>query len=425
MNRQLRLTNLHCLLAAVCFALVATAFAVDPPPDGGYPNETTAEGEDALFSETTGVENTALGYHALYSQDGRHNNTGVGANVLAANVAGYANTAVGADALSVSTYTNNNTAIGYAALSGDFYVGDSDNVAVGYRAMALASSYSSVAIGSEALVLDQGQLNVAVGKESLTANVNGAQNTAVGWRSLFNNKSGSGNTAEGLQAMFFNRHGNSNVAVGQFALGNNMKGSHNIALGFDAGMNTKRNNNIMIGNDGAEEDARVIRIGTEGTQTNSYIAGISGVTVAGGVGVVVDASGHLGTLTSSARYKDNIKPMDKASEAIFSLKPVTFRYKKALDPKAIPQFGLVAEQVEKVSPDLVACDEQGKPYTVRYEAVNAMLLNEFLKEHRKVESLEATVMQLHSALREQAAQIEKISARLETNGPVPRVVVTH
>ena len=168
---------------------------------------------------------------------------------------------------------------------------------------------------------------------------------------------------------------------------NNTTGSNNIALGFNAGFNlTTGSNNIDIGNTGvAAGESNTIRIGTEGTQKATFIAGISGVTVAGGVGVIIDTNGHLGTVVSSARFKDEIKPMDKASEAILALQPVTFRYKKELDPDGIPQFGLVAEQVEKVNPDLVARDEQGKPYTVRYEAVNAMLLNEFLKEHRKVE----------------------------------------
>jgi hypothetical protein len=128
----------------------------------------------------------------------------------------------------------------------------------------------------------------------------------------------------------------------------------------------------------------------------------------------------LGTVTSSACYKEAIKPMDKASEAILALKPVTFRYKNELDPDGIPQFGLVAEQVEKVNPDLVARDEQGKAYTVRYEAVNAMLLNEFLKEHRKVQ--EATVTQLQAAFKAQAAQIQKVSDQLERQAPGPRVV---
>jgi hypothetical protein len=161
----------------------------------------------------------------------------------------------------------------------------------------------------------------------------------------------------------------------------------------------------------------------------TFIAGISGATVAAGVGVIIDTSGHLGTVLSSARFKDAIKPMDKASESIWALQPVTFRYTHELDPDGIPQFGLVAEQVAKVNPDLVVRDEQGKPYTVRYEAVNAMLLNEFLKEHRKVEGLEATAAQqqkeieaLTATLRAQAAQIQKVSDQLRTQAGAPLVV---
>jgi predicted ribosome quality control (RQC) complex YloA/Tae2 family protein len=152
--------------------------------------------------------------------------------------------------------------------------------------------------------------------------------------------------------------------------------------------------------------------------------------VPAGVGVIVGTDGKLGTVVSSARFKDEVKPMEKASEGILALKPVTFRYKKELDPQGIPQFGLVAEQVEKVNPDLVARDEQGKPYSVRYEAVNAMLLNEFLKEHRKgeqqdrkIEELEATVAKLQSVLKEQAAQIQKVSAQVELGKPAPRTVL--
>jgi len=204
-------------------------------------------------------------------------------------------------------------------------------------------------------------------------------------------------------------------------------------LGVSAGLNlTTGSNNIDIGSVGSAGEANTIRIGTKGTHANTFIAGISGVTVAGGVGVIVDTNGHLGTATSSQRFKEEIKPMEKTSEAIFSLKPVTFRYKHALDPIGIPQFGLVAEQVEKVDPDLVARDAKGKVYTVRYEAVNAMLLNEFLKEHRKVEEQEAAITQLKSAVaREEAvaaqqqkqiialsATVQKVSAQLEViNAP--------
>jgi Chaperone of endosialidase len=140
---------------------------------------------------------------------------------------------------------------------------------------------------------------------------------------------------------------------------------------------------------------------------------------ASGIGVIVDSSGHLGTTTSSARFKENIQPMDKASEAVLSLPSVTFRYKKELDSKGIPQFGLVAEQVEKVDPDLAARDDRGKPYSVRYEAVNAMLLNEFLKEHRTVEeqgtalkSQEATITELKATVAKLKATLDKVSARL-------------
>ena len=197
-------------------------------------------------------------------------------------------------------------------------------------------------------------------------------------------------------------------------------------------------------------EANTIRIGKVGTQQATFIAGISEKTVAGGVSVLIDTTGHLGTLSSSARFKEAIQPMNKASEAILALKPVTFRYKDELDPDGIPQFGLVAEQVETVNPDLVARDEQGKPYTVRYEAVNAMLLNEFLKEHRKVEEQahmnqeqDATITQLRSAvaqqqltnaeqqkaieslttvLKAQTAQIQKVSDQVRKQTAAPRVV---
>ena len=220
----------------------------------------------------------------------------------------------------------------------------------------------------------------------------------------------------------------------------NNTGSNNIAIGGSAGFSlTTGSNNIDIGNVGVGGESTTIRIGAVGTHSNAYIAGINGVTVAAGIGVIVDSNGHLGTSTSSARYKENIQPMDKASEAILALKPVTFRYKKELDPKGIPQFGLVAEQVEKVDPELVAKDSDGKPYSVRYEAVNAMLLNEFLKEHRTVaeeanknREQEATIRELKSAIAEQqkeikalSANLQRVSNQLELVKPAPRVVMNN
>ena len=197
-------------------------------------------------------------------------------------------------------------------------------------------------------------------------------------------------------------------------------------MGFQARSNlTTGGNNIDIDNAGVAGESSKIRIGRQGTHNGTFIAGISGVAGTGSH-VVVNAMGKLGVAASSARFKDDIKPIDKASEAIHALKPVTFRYKKEVDPEGVPQFGLVAEEVEKVNPDLVARDANGKAYTVRYEAVNAMLLNEFLKEHRKVEELtkdfQATVAELTARLDEQAAQIQKVSAQIEASKPAPQVV---
>jgi len=253
---------------------------------------------------------------------------------------------------------------------------------------------------------------------------------------LESNTTGSSNTATGALTLDSNATGSNNTANGFFALLSNTTGSNNIALGYSAGQNlTTGSNNIDIGNGGVAEEAGIIRIGTIGTQTATFIAGIRETLLPRGVAVAVGitADGQLGVRASSARFKEAIKPMDKASEAIFSLQPVTFRYKKALDPTALPQFGLVAEQVAKVDPDLVARDAEGKPFTVRYDEVNAMLLNEFLKEHRKVEALEATVAAqqkgfesqiaiLTATLKAQAAQIQKVSDQLRAGTPAPRLV---
>jgi hypothetical protein len=244
---------------------------------------------------------------------------------------------------------------------------------------------------------------------ALFFNTTGNQNTAEGTDALISNTTGINNTATGFSALEFNTTGNNNIAVGYFA----------------GGAITTGSDNIDIGHAGVAGESKHIRIGTRGTHTNTNIVGISGVTVGGGVGVIVDGNGRLGTTTSSERFKDEIKPMDKASEAILALKPVTFRYKHELDPDGIPQFGLVAEQVEKVNPDLVARDDQGKPYTVRYEAVNAMLLNEFLKEHRKVEELEATTAKQQKQIEALTTGLQKVSAQVEMSKPASQMVLNN
>ena len=255
---------------------------------------------------------------------------------------------------------------------------------------------------------------------------------------LLNNTTGGGNTASGNQALLSNTTGNNNTAIGGGALFHNTTGSVNVAVGDFAGGNlTTGDVNIDILNPGVAGETNTIRIGV--TQTQTFIAGISGQTASGGAAVFVNSDGKLGTFTSSARFKDEIKPMGKASEAILGLKPVSFRYKKEIDPQRIPQFGLVAEEVEKVNPDLIIRDPKGKPHTVRYEQINAMLLNEFLKDHSKVEDQQATITELKSTvaqqqkemetvvarLKEQDSKIQKVSAQLELNRPVPQIVLSN
>jgi len=318
------------------------------------------------------------------------------------------NTVQGEDALIANTTGTRNTAIGFQALLNN--TTGLENTAIGHAALYFNTT---------------GSVNTAVGANALQDNTTGNGNTATGDGALLENTTGTDNTAIGIGTLS-NSNGNRNTAIGFDALGNNTTGNSNIALGYGAGVSlTTGSNNIDIGNIGQPGESNSIRIGKIGTQTNTHIAGISGATVPTGVAVLVDSSGHLGTTTSSARFKDEIKPMDKASEVILALKPVTFRYKQEIDPDGIPQFGLVAEQVERVNPALVARDEQGKPYTVRYEAVNAMLLNEFLKEHRTVQQQQKEIDALKAELKEQRAFIQKVNDKVELDKTAPRTVLNN
>lgn len=336
---QLRNATLLFVTALLLTSLEVTphAQAVNPPPQGGYPGNNTAVGDNALQNLTTGINNTALGFRAL------HDNT-------------------------------------------------------------------------------VGLSNTAVGSLALRNNIGGDRNTATGLGALFDNESGNDNTANGFRALVHNR-ANANTAIGSLTLENNNGGHDNIALGYRAGANfSPGNNNIYIGNVGLAAENGTIRIG-DASQTRAFVAGIAGSSVTGAP-VSVNSDGQLGTTPSSQRFKDEIKPMDKASEAIFALEPVTFRYKKDLDPNGIPQFGLVAEELARVNPDLVVRDAEGKPYTVRYDAVNAMLLNEFLKEHRKVEELESVLTQLTAHLQEQDLKVQKMSEQLAARNESPMRVKT-
>jgi hypothetical protein len=304
-------------------------------------------------------------------------------------------------ALLSNTTGNFNTADGFHALYQN--ITGSENTANGEGAL-----FNNTAGGQ----------NTATGFEALFHNT-ASDNTANGASALFHNSTGLANTANGQQALYKNTSGQANTANGVQALFNNTTGGANIALGVAAGQNvTTANNVICIGADGNNVD------------NACYIGQIFGATSSGGIAVFINSNGRLGTATSSRRFKEEIKPMDKTSEVLLALKPVTFRYKKDIDPAGTPQFGLVAEEVEKVNPDLVVRDKEGKPYSVRYEQVNAMLLNEFLKEHRKNEEQEKTIAELKSGmtalaatLKEQSAQIQKVSAQLEASKPAPQVVV--
>src|SRR5438874_1829923 len=394
-------------------------------------NYNTATGDTALWSNTTGSNNTATGYAALSNNTG-NDNTANGAAALYSNTTGARNVATGSSALFSNQIGGDNTATGVNAL---YYNTGNYNTADGYQALESNTTGSNnTAHGLNALNKNTtGSSNAANGAYALYSNTTASNNTAHGFKALYYNTSGNFNTADGELALYKNTIGGYNTASGVNALYGNTIGARNIALGYSAGFSlTTGSNNIDIANLGVAAESNTIRIGTVGTQTNTYFAGISGVTVAGGVGVIVDTNGHLGTVVSSERFKEAIKPMDKASESVLSLKPVTFRYKQELDPEGIPQFGLVAEEVEKVNPNLVARDDEGKPYTVRYEAVNAMLLNEFLKEYHTVQDLKSTAAKQEATIARQQKQIEaltaglqKVSAEVEMSKVAPQTVVNN
>jgi trimeric autotransporter adhesin len=409
MNRSPLRAFLLIPFVLACYALSPTARAVcQEGCDTAHQN--TFLGENALISNTTGINNTAIGEGALQNNATGNYHTAIGWSALYSNTISYYNVAVGMQALSSNTTGSYNTATGGFALVNNTI--GSYNTATGYAALINNSTGGdNTAIGASALFENRtGYHNTAIGFEALFNNTIGYDNTATGEDVLYNNRTGYQNTANGVGALFANTTGSNNTATGSSALGSNTTGSNNIGIGSNAGFSlTTGSNNIDIGNAGVAGESNRIRIGTVGTQTVTFIAGISGAVVAGGVGVIVGTNGKLGTVVSSVRFKDQIKPMDKASEAILSLQPVTFRYKHELDPAGIPQFGLVAEDVEKVNPDLVARDDQGKPYSVRYEAVNAMLLNEFLKEHRTVQEQQKEIDALKAELKEQRALIQKVN----------------
>jgi Chaperone of endosialidase len=353
-------------MVLACFGVLPQMLAapdVAPPPDGCYPGFTTAEGCNALTALAGGAGNTALGWYSLHAVTTGSYNTGVGAGTLVLTT-GSSNTAVGTAALLLNTAGSNNTAV-----------------------------------GTDALVYNTADRNTAVGANALLADTNGTDNCAVGFEALTSDTGGGANTA-----------------VGRGALDQNVSGNFNTAIGKDAGGLATGSGNVYIGH---------LVAGVAGENNHTYIRNINSTNVSGGGTdvVTVDLStGLLGHLTSSRRYKEDIKPMNESSEVVYRLKPVTYRYKKDIDRTQSPAFGLIAEEVAQVSPNLVARNSQGQPESVHYEMVNAMLLNEFLKEHQTVQELKATVAQQKKQIDVLAAGLQKVSAQLEISKPAPQIV---
>jgi trimeric autotransporter adhesin len=400
----LRLDFLPILIA--CFALSSTAQAVGPDTGGAIPGANNGEGIGALVSLTSGGWNTGTGYLSLRNNTTGSFNTATGGGSLFFNADGERNTATGAGALFHNTDGTDNTATGAFALFDNIRIGD-------------VVGYSNTATGVEALGSNlSGYENTATGVNALVGNTYGIRNTATGVEALFSNVNGSYNTADGYRAL--HNHvgalGGYNTAIGAGTLYNDTSGGGNVALGFNAGLNVTTANNVIC-----------IGTGIQGANVTGtcFIGNIFGVQTGlpDALPVVVDANGQLGTVASSRRFKKEIKPMDRASESILALKPVTFHYKT--DTKGMQQFGLVAEDVEKINPDLVVRDKEGKPYSVRYEQVNAMLLNEFLKEHRQVEQLRKDFESKLAAQQDQiealTASLQKVSAQIQMSKVAPKV----
>ncbi len=396
--------------AVGAFALVENTF--------GYFN--TAIGGEALQLNTGGLRNTAAGAFALQQNTTGNDNTASGNSALQANLTGSHNTALGSYALQLNARADNNTATGYSALS----VNDlgTDNTAIGSRALqSNTSGFVNAATGAYALQSNTtGSQNTATGASALQYNISGNSNTATGYLALWASLAGDGNVADGAYALWNNVNGSGNSALGYFALGNNTIGQQNVAVGSNAlmantiGFNNiaigyfaaanaslDSSNNIHIGNRGAPGDNKMIRIGTAGTQTSFFTAGVRGVTTGmpDAVPVMIDSAGQLGTVSSSRRFKEDIQDMAGASRGLLSLRPVTFRYRQPYADGSKPlQYGLIAEEVAEVYPDLVARSADGQIETVKYQTLNVMLLNELQKQQTEIETQRQRIRQLEERL---------------------------
>ena len=352
-------------------------------------------------------------------------NTGIGYGALNPNTTGSYNTAVGGVALLANTTGAANTATGSEALYSN--IGGNGNTATGTRALfSNTGGINNTAIGDKALFFNTGSYNTASGTGALNHNTNQCCNTASGNQALYFNSAGYDNTANGDEALYSNTAGYNNTAIGWGALIDNTTGSTNIAVGVLSGSNvTTTSNNILIGNEGLASDSGAIRIGTADTQTSAFIAGIWGATTMSNdaVPVMIDSNGNLGTISSSRRYKEDIQDMGNTSSGLMRLRPVTFRYKKPYSDGSQPiQYGLIAEEVAEVYPDLVAHSADGQIETVKYQVLGPMLLNEVQKQHTTIaaqeELIQAQEQEIHS-LEERLARVEATLQQIPA-GAAPR-----
>jgi trimeric autotransporter adhesin len=463
--RSISRSHLRCgffmlAVALCCFALSPALKAGCPNPPGVCFGQNTAVGADALFNVTSGVWNVGVGVDALFNTTVGNQNTGIGYQTLFNNIDGSHHTGIGSQALFNNTTGNDNVGVGFRTLYSN--TSGNRNTGMGYRTLAFSDTGDdNTAVGWNALYNNRSGagFNTAVGSQALRGNLSSELNVAVGDSALgsFNGTTftDGANTALGSIALSALTSGQENVVAGRRALEFLTAGSNNVAMGWRSGDGlTTGSFNTFIGDQaGLNEGPDVSNViclgilgdtnGGQATPNRCYIGNIHGVNM-GGPGpyltVMIDGDGQLGTAISSRRFKKDIEPMNQASEGVLKLKPVTFHYKNRDNKNDLtPQFGLIAEEVEQVNRDLVAYGKDGKPLSVRYDAVNVMLLNEFLKEHKKVEEQQASIADLKSnvalqqkemqvltaQLKEQAAQIQKVSAQLEVSKPAPRTVSTN
>ena len=382
------------------------------PPDPTHSDSlgNTAGGTGALSNNTTGKDNTAFGDNALLGNTTGLFNTATGFEALKLNVTGGNNTAMGLVALTANSIGSENTAVGSQAL--DHNDTGNSNTAIGVSALASNTSGSAnTASGAGALTFNVADNNTATGAGALENNTTGGSNTAMGFKALQNNNIGSGNTAIGSGALSAVQEAglrrDANTAIGFETLAALFDGFDNTAVGPEAGVNLGAgDNNVYLANPGQLIESNTMRLGG-GFQFSTFIAGVAGVTVDNGAPVLINtATGQLGTLNSSARYKRDIAPMGAQSRGLFQLRPVTFSYKQ--DTQGERQYGLIAEQVAKVYPELVTRNAAGEVEAVRYHELIPMLLNEVQQQQRQLASLKATVKQLQERDSVMTARLERL-----------------